>query len=107
MTNNKQQTAVSFFLMGLIDLEIGKCIPIDKLVELHHLFDKAKEIEKEQKIKNITDYNIIVTEFLLNKLFNLEHSKHAIACEKLSDIRNQFIYDNIVIYNETYGGGEQ
>jgi hypothetical protein len=107
MTNNKQQTAVSFFLMGLIDLEIGKYIPTDKLVELHHLFDKAKEIEKEQKIKNITDYNIRVTEFLLNQLFNLEHSKHRIACEKLSDIRNQFIYDNIVNYKQTYGGGEQ
>jgi hypothetical protein len=51
MEKNKQQTAVSFFLMGLIDLEIGKCIPIDKLVELHHLFDKAKEMEKEQIIE--------------------------------------------------------
>jgi hypothetical protein len=61
----------------------------------------------EEKIKNITDYNIIVTEFLLNQLFNLEHSKHAIACEKLSDIRNQFIYNNIVNYEQTYGGFEQ
>ena len=93
--------------MGLIDLEIGKCIPIDKLVELHHLFYKAKEMEKEQKIKNITDYNIRVTEFLLNQLFNLEHSKHRIACEKLSDIRNKFISDHIVNYEQTYGGGEQ
>jgi len=67
---------------------------------------EAKELEKEQKIKNITDYNIKVTEFLLNQLFNLEHSKHRIACEKLSDIRNQFIYDNIVNYNETYGGNK-
>ena len=53
--SNKQQTAVSFFLMGLIDLEIGKCIPIDKLVELHHLFDKAKEMEKEQIAKAFDD----------------------------------------------------
>jgi hypothetical protein len=107
MEKNKQYTAVSFFLMGLIDLEIGKCIPIDKLVELHHLFYKAKEMEKEQKIKNITDYNIRVTEFLLNQLFNLEHSKHRIACEKLSDIRNKFISDHIVNYEQTYGGREQ
>ena len=46
MTNNKQQTALSFFLMGLIDLEIGKGISTDKAIELHYLFDKAKEMEK-------------------------------------------------------------
>jgi len=48
MTNNKQQTALSFFLMGLIDLEIGKGISTDKVIELHYLFDKAKEMEKNQ-----------------------------------------------------------
>jgi hypothetical protein len=48
MTNNKQQTALSFFLMGLIDLEIGKGISTDKVIELHYLFDKAKEMEKER-----------------------------------------------------------
>jgi len=48
MNNEKQQTALSFFLMGLIDLEIGKGIPTDKVKELHYLFDKAKEMEKEQ-----------------------------------------------------------
>jgi hypothetical protein len=79
MTNNKQQTAVSFFLMGLIDLEIGKCIPIDKLVELHHLFDKAKEIEKEQTIKTALFWS---------------HST-----VKRKDIEDY--------YNETYGGFEQ
>jgi hypothetical protein len=48
MRNNKQQTALSFFLMGLIDLEIGKGISTDKVIELHYLFDKAKEMEKER-----------------------------------------------------------
>jgi hypothetical protein len=46
MSNNKQQTALSFFLTGLIDLEIGKGISTDKVIELHYLFDKAKEMEK-------------------------------------------------------------
>jgi hypothetical protein len=51
MSNNKQQTALSFFLIGLIDLEIGKGISTDKVIQLHYLFDQAKAIEKEQ-IKN-------------------------------------------------------
>jgi hypothetical protein len=46
MSNEKQQTALSFFLTGLIDLEIGKGISTDKVIELHYLFDKAKEMEK-------------------------------------------------------------
>jgi len=48
MSNNKQQTALSFFLMGLIDLEIGKYFSNNQLIELHHLFNKAKEMEKNQ-----------------------------------------------------------
>jgi len=50
MSHNKQQTALSFFLMGLIDLEIGKGIVTDKVKELHYLFDQAKEMEKQQII---------------------------------------------------------
>ena len=46
-----QQTALQFFLMGLIDLEIGKGIPTNKQVELHKLFEQAKRIEKEQMHK--------------------------------------------------------
>lgn len=60
------------------------------LITNEHI-QQAKAMEKEQLVKNITDYNIKVTEFLLTALFNLEHSKHGIACEKLADIRNQFI----------------
>lgn len=43
-----QQTALQFFLMGLIDLEIGKGVPTNKQVELHKLFEQAKQMEKEQ-----------------------------------------------------------
>ena len=57
----------------------------------HSIIAKAKQMEKQQRKDDITDYNIKVTEFLLNPLFNLEHSKHGIACEKLADIRNEFI----------------
>ena len=48
MSNDKKQTALSFFLMGLIDLEIGKGISTDKVIELHYLFDQAKAMEEEQ-----------------------------------------------------------
>ena len=34
--------------MGLIDLEIGKGISTDKVIELHYLFDQAKAMEEEQ-----------------------------------------------------------
>ena len=83
--SSKKQTAVEWL--------------VDEL-EQHHtkidikntvVFQQAKAMEKEQIIKNITDYNVKVTEFLHNPLFNLEHSKHGIACEKLADIRNKFI----------------
>ena len=46
-----RQTALQFFLMGLVDLEIGMGIPTDKTIQLHNLFDQAKAMEKEQ-IKN-------------------------------------------------------
>lgn len=45
----KQQTALQFFLMGLVELEIGKGIPTDKQVELHKLFEQAKQMEDRQK----------------------------------------------------------
>jgi hypothetical protein len=48
MEKNKQQTVLRFFLMGLIDLEIGKGISTDKVIELHYLFEKAKEMDKVQ-----------------------------------------------------------
>ena len=108
--SNDKQTAVDWLIENenylysqLMSLKIN-IIEYEK--KYKQSVQQAKEMEKTQKIKNITDYNIKVTEFLLNPLFNLEHNKHGIACEKLSDIRNQFISDHIVNYNETYGGNK-
>jgi len=50
-----QQTALQFFLMGLVELEIGKGIPTDKQFELHKLFEQAKQMEKEQIMKAVYD----------------------------------------------------
>ena len=46
-----KQTSLQFFLMGLIDLEIGKGIPTDKEIQLHNLYAQAKAIEREQIIE--------------------------------------------------------
>jgi hypothetical protein len=46
--NKKEQTALRFFLIGLIELEIGKGIPTSKEEELHLLYDKAKQMEEDQ-----------------------------------------------------------
>jgi hypothetical protein len=48
---NKKQTALQFFLYGLIDLEFGKDFYTFKEIELHNLYFKAKEIEKQQIIE--------------------------------------------------------
>lgn len=44
-----KQTALQFFLTGLIDLEIGKDMPTDKVRQLHDLYHMAKEMEKHQQ----------------------------------------------------------
>ena len=110
MTNETKLTAVEWYINmaeTLYKQFVTNWITLEVYIECKaKLKQQAKEMEEEQKIKNITDYNIMVTEFLLNPLFNLEHSEHAIACEKLSDIRNQFISVHIVYYNETYGGNK-
>ena len=46
-----KQTALQFFLTGLVDLEIGKNIPTDKVRQLHDLFNQAKQMEKQQKME--------------------------------------------------------
>jgi hypothetical protein len=43
-----KQTSLQFFLIGLIDLEIGKGIPTDKEIQLHNLYAQAKAMEREQ-----------------------------------------------------------
>jgi hypothetical protein len=47
-----QQAALRFFLIGLIELEIGKGIPTSKQEELHSLYDKAKKMEKAEIIES-------------------------------------------------------
>jgi hypothetical protein len=84
-----QHTAVDIMFEKAISvLPLGA---IDAKQSLKETYLQAKEMEKQQRKNDITDYNIKVTEFLLNPSFNLEHSNHGIACEKLADIRNEFI----------------
>ena len=47
-----KQTALQFFLTGLVDLEIGKNVPTDKVRQLHDLFNQAKQMEKQQIIES-------------------------------------------------------
>ncbi len=85
MTNDKKQTALSFFLIGLIDLEIGKGISTDKVIELHYLFDQAKAMEREQIIESI-----ILTIVGSNEIYDKEYPE-------VRQVAEQY-------YNETYGG---
>lgn len=41
--------------------------------------------------KLLIEYGVKIQEYLLNPPFNLEHSQHGIACEKLADVRNSFL----------------
>ena len=70
--------------MGLIDLEIGKGISTDKVIELHYLFDKAKEMEKQQ---------------IINAFWNGDNTD-CTSEQNIEEFADQY-------YNETYGGGEQ
>jgi hypothetical protein len=55
MSNNKQQTAVEFYLDKLFDI-IGDAIldklSIEQINKIHDLSIQAKEIEKDQHIKS-------------------------------------------------------
>jgi hypothetical protein len=84
-----QQTAVEWLINHWKKLQSeGEKMNWSQIIQITEL---AKEMEKQQRKNDITDYNIKVTEFLLNPSFNLEHSNHGIPCEKLADIRNEFI----------------
>ena len=43
--------------------------------------------------KLLMDYGIKIQEYLLKPPFNLEHSQHGIACDKLADVRESFLDD--------------
>jgi len=51
MEKNKQQTALEFFLMKLVDLEIGKTFYPNQHQDLQDAFKQAKKIDKEQALK--------------------------------------------------------
>lgn len=41
--------------------------------------------------KLLINYGVKIQKFLLKPPFNLEHSQHGIACEKLADVRDAFL----------------
>ena len=61
MTNNKQQTAVEFYLDKVFDI-IGDAIldklSIEQINKIHDLSKQAKEMEKERMIKFCIDWFI-------------------------------------------------
>lgn len=63
----------------------------DKLYS--RLLDENKDsftgYEYDKKL--LINYGVKIQEFLLKPPFNLEHSQHAIACEKLADVREVFL----------------
>jgi hypothetical protein len=86
MTNNKQQTAVEFYLDKIFDIigdDILDKLSIEQINKIHDLSKQAKEMEKDQindaYFQGFED-NVWDS---LDDNFNLEY------------------------YNETYGGGEQ
>ena len=78
MTNNKQQTAVEFYLDKVFDI-IGDAIldklSIEQINKIHDLSKQAKEMEKDQHIKS-WESGLMKVDF------------------------NEY-------YQQTYGGGEQ
>jgi hypothetical protein len=87
MTNNKQQTAVEFYLDKVFDI-IGDAIldklSIEQINKIHDLSLQAKEMEKEQ----------IITAF-----WNGDNTD-CTSEQNVKDFAEQY-------YNETYGGSEQ
>lgn len=47
-----KQTALQFFLTGLIDLNIGELLVDDKWIQFKELYQQAKEMEREQRLKD-------------------------------------------------------
>ncbi len=51
--------------------------------------DALTSYEYDKKL--LIDYGVKIQEYLLKPPFNLEHSQHGIACEKLADVREKFL----------------
>ena len=71
MTNNKQQTAVEFYLDKVFDI-IGDAIldklSIEQINKIHHLSLQAKEMEKEQKRIELPSHHEIWEEAIKEEL---------------------------------------
>jgi hypothetical protein len=87
MTNNKQQTAVKFYLSQIFDI-IGDAIldklSIEQINKIHDLSLQAKEMEKQQ---------------IINAFWNGDNTD-CTSEQNIEEFADQY-------YNETYGGGEQ
>jgi hypothetical protein len=93
MTNNKQQTAVEFYLDKIFDI-IGDAIldklSIEQINKIHDLSLQAKEMEKEQAINLYYEYERYV----------MMNQSDEMITESSVMTFGQF-------YKQTYGGGEQ
>jgi len=56
---------------------------LEESVVFHHDYKYDKTL--------LISFGTKVQEFLLKPPFNLEHSQHGIACEKLSEVRESFL----------------
>jgi hypothetical protein len=72
-----KQSSLDYFLMKLVDMEIGKWFYANQLDDLRKAFDQSKAMHKEE----------------------LEHAYFVGSCDRMNDEGSFEQY-----YNETYGG---
>ena len=93
MTNNKQQTAVEFYLDKIFDI-IGDAIldklSIEQINKIHDLSLQAKEMHRQQAINLYYEYERYV----------MMNQSDEMITESSVMTFGQF-------YKQTYGGGEQ
>jgi hypothetical protein len=88
MTNNKQQTAVEFYLDKIFDIigdDILDKLSIEQINKIHDLSKQAKEMEKER----------IETAYNKGTVHGIDYPESTLPITG-----EQY-------YNETYGGGDQ
>jgi hypothetical protein len=84
----KTQSATSKYLMYYTQINGDWVWVYDYETELL-LNGNIKDYDK----KLLLDYGVKIQEYLLKPPFNLEHSQHGIACDKLADVRENFLND--------------
>ena len=87
MTNNKQQTAVKFYLSQIFDIigdDVLDKLSIEQINKIHDLSLQAKEMEKEQ---------------IINAFCNGDNTD-CTSEQNIEEFADQY-------YEQTYGGGEQ